>query len=141
METGNESLYRYYRIVSVKKIDRCFYEKHNPHRTHAKIHETVVLPMFGICENTFLDYRNASDELLSLYLQAAYIELSLWFPTVLVRYMPLCEANKFSIWLRNLIENAFLSILRQTPGCRVDAITLITYIQLLMENRMPARAR
>ena len=97
--------------------------------------------MFGICENTFLDYRNASDELLSLYLQAAYIEFSLWFPTVLVRYMPLCEANKFSIWLRNLIENAFLSILRQTPGCRVDAITLITYIQLLMENRMPARAR
>ena len=66
-EKDNENPYRLYRVVSVKKIDRWFFEKHNHRRTHAKIYETVIRPKFGICENTFLDYRHESDELLELF--------------------------------------------------------------------------
>ena len=58
-EKDNENPYRLYRVVSVKKIDRWFFEKHNHRRTHAKIYETVIRPKFGICENTFLDYRHS----------------------------------------------------------------------------------
>lgn len=141
MNTGNESCYRYYRIVSVKKIDRFFFEKHDPRRTHAKIYGALILPMFGICENTFLDYRNYSDELLDLYPQPAYIELSLWLSTMLIRYMPLSEANKFSDWLQNLLEEAFFTIQRGSPGSRVDAAMLIEYMrQQIQEDRMPLRA-
>ena len=47
-EKDNENPYRLYRVVSVKKIDRWFFEKHNHRRTHAKIYETVIRPKFGI---------------------------------------------------------------------------------------------
>ncbi|MFR7964963.1 MAG: hypothetical protein ACLU5I_04755 [Alistipes finegoldii] len=35
-----------------------------------------------MCENTFLDYRHESDELLELFPQSASVEFSLWLPTV-----------------------------------------------------------
>ena len=53
MKKENESPYRYYRVVSVKKIDRWFFDRYDHRRTHAKIYETVIRPKFGMCENTF----------------------------------------------------------------------------------------
>ncbi len=93
--------------------------------------------MFGICENTFLDYRNASDELLDLYPQPAYIEFSLRFPSMLVRYMPPGEANKFSRWLGDQVEYAFVAVLDRVPGGRVNAEMLITCFILYIQNKMP----
>ena len=81
-EKDNENFYRPYRVVSVKKIDRWFFEKHDHRRTHAKIYETVIRPKFGICENTFLDYRHEPDELLELFRQSVKVEFSLWLPTM-----------------------------------------------------------
>lgn len=46
-----------------------------------------------MCENTFLDYRHESDELLELFPQSASVEFSLWLPTVQTKYMVPAEAN------------------------------------------------
>ena len=78
MKKDNESPYRYYRVVSVKKIDRWFFDRYDHRRTHAKIYETVIRPKFGMCENTFLDYRHEPDELLELFPQSASVEFSLY---------------------------------------------------------------
>ena len=96
-EKDNENPYRLYRVVSVKKIDRWFFEKHNHRRTHAKIYETVIRPKFGICENTFLDYRHESDELLELFRQSVNVEFSMWLPTMEAKYMSPVEADRFSL--------------------------------------------
>ena len=98
-EKDNENPYRLYRVVSVKKIDRWFFEKHNHRRTHAKIYETVIRPKFGICENTFLDYRHESDELLELFRQSVNVEFSMWLPTMEAKYMSPVEADRFSLML------------------------------------------
>lgn len=99
MKKENESPYRYYRVVSVKKIDRWFFDRYDHRRTHAKIYETVIRPKFGMCENTFLDYRHEPDELLELFPQSASVEFSLWLPTVQTKYMVPAEANRFSLML------------------------------------------
>lgn len=92
MKKDNESPYRSYHVVSVKKIDHWFFGEHDRRRTHAKIYESVIRPMFGICENTFLDYRHESDELLELFRQSVFIEFSLWLPTMEAKYMNPVEA-------------------------------------------------
>ena len=87
MKKDNENPYRPYRVVSVKKIDRWFFEKHDHRRTHAKIYHSIIQPKFGICENTFLDYRHESDELLELFRQSVNVEFSMWLPTMEAKYM------------------------------------------------------
>ena len=134
-EKDNENPYRLYRVVSVKKIDRWFFEKHNHRRTHAKIYETVIRPKFGMCENTFLDYRHESDELLELFPQSASVEFSLWLPTVQTKYMVPAEANRFSLMLWDSIDKAFRCIRRREPGCCIDADKLLTYMTLYLEER------
>ena len=117
MKKDNESPYRYYRVVSVKKIDRWFFDRYDHRRTHAKIYETVIRPKFGMCENTFLDYRHEPDELLELFPQSASVEFSLWLPTVQTKYMVPAEANRFSLMLWDSIDKAFRCIRRREPGC------------------------
>lgn len=116
MKKDNESPYRYYRVVSVKKIDRWFFDRYDHRRTHAKIYETVIRPKFGMCENTFLDYRHEPDELLELFPQSASVEFSLWLPTVQTKYMVPAEANRFSLMLWDSIDKAFRCIRRREPG-------------------------
>ena len=66
--------YNPYRIVGAKKIDVWFYEEGDMRRTHRIVYELIVLPLYGVCENSFLDYRHHSDELLELFIQPPYIE-------------------------------------------------------------------
>lgn len=115
-EKDNENPYRLYRVVSVKKIDRWFFEKHNHRRTHAKIYETVIRPKFGICENTFLDYRHESDELLELFRQSVNVEFSMWLPTMEAKYMSPVEADRFSLMLWDAFDSAFKCILKEELG-------------------------
>ena len=70
--------YNPYRIVGAKKIDVWFYEEGDMRRTHRIVYELIVLPLYGVCENSFLDYRHHSDELLELFIQPPYIEVPLW---------------------------------------------------------------
>ena len=60
-----------------------------------------------MCENTFLDYRHESDELLELFPQSASVEFSLWLPTVQTKYMVPAEANRFSLMLWDSIDKAY----------------------------------
>lgn len=53
--------YNPYRIVGAKKIDVWFYEEGDMRRTHRIVYELIVLPLYGVCENSFLDYRHHSD--------------------------------------------------------------------------------
>ena len=46
-------------------------------RTHRIVYELIILPLYGVCENSYLDYRHHSDELLELYIQPPYIEVPL----------------------------------------------------------------
>lgn len=66
--------YNPYRIVGAKKIDVWFYEEGDMRRTHRIVYELIILPLYGVCENSYLDYRHHSDELLELYIQPPYIE-------------------------------------------------------------------
>ena len=52
--------YNPYRIVGAKKIDVWFYEEGDMRRTHRIVYELIVLPLYGVCENSFLDYRHHS---------------------------------------------------------------------------------
>ena len=79
-EKDNENPYRPLSCGKRQKIDRWFFERHDHRKTHTKIYETVIRPKFGICENTFLDYRHEPDELLDLFPQPVRIEFSLWLP-------------------------------------------------------------
>ena len=135
MKKDNESPYRYYRVVSVKKIDQWFFDRYDHRRTHAKIYETVIRPKFGMCENTFLDYRHEPDELLELFPQSASVEFSLWLPTVQTKYMVPAEANRFSLMLWDSIDKAFRCIRRREPGCCIDTDKLLTYMTLYLEER------
>ena len=141
MKKDNESPYRIYRIVSIKKIDRWFFDQYDHRRTHAKIYETVILPKFGVCENTFLDYRHEPDELLELFPQSATIEFSMWLPTMQAKYMSPAEADRFSLLLWDSFDKTFRIILKKEPACRIDADKLLMYLIFCMEEKSPARVK
>lgn len=128
MKKDNEHPYRLYRVVSVKKIDRWFFEKHDHRRTHAKIYHSIIRPKFGICENTFLDYRHESDEVLELFRLSVNIEFSMWLPTMEVKYMGPVEADRFSLILWDAFDTAFKRILKEDPACRIGAEKLLKYL-------------
>ena len=77
--------YNPYRIVGAKKIDVGFYEEGDMRRTHRIVYELIILPLYGVCENSYLDYRHHSDELLELYIQPPYIEVPLWLMVMMDR--------------------------------------------------------
>ncbi len=77
--------YNPYRIVGAKKIDVWFYEEGDMRRTHRIVYELIILPLYGVCENSYLDYRHHSDELLELYIQPPYIEVPLWLMVMTVK--------------------------------------------------------
>ena len=89
--------YNPYRIVGAKKIDVWFYEEG----------DMIVLPLYGVCENSFLDYRHHSDELLELFIQPPYIEVPLWLMVMTVKKMPVHEANCFFELLRTKMDRIF----------------------------------
>lgn len=62
-------------------------------RTHRIVYELIILPLYGVCENSYLDYRHHSDELLELYIQPPYIEVPLWLMVMTVKKMPVHEAT------------------------------------------------
>ena len=99
--------YNPYRIVGAKKIDVWFYEEGDMRRTHRIVYELIVLPLYGVCENSFLDYRHHSDELLELFIQPPYIEVPLWLMVMTVKKMPVHEANRFFELLRTKMDRIF----------------------------------
>ena len=99
--------YNPYRIVGAKKIDVWFYEEGDMRRTHRIVYELIILPLYGVCENSYLDYRHHSDELLELYIQPPYIEVPLWLMVMTVKKMPPHEANRFFELLRTKMDRIF----------------------------------
>ena len=135
MKKDNENPYRPYRVVSVKKIDRWFFEKHDHRRTHAKIYHSIIRPKFGICENTFLDYRHEPDELLELFRQSVNVEFSMWLPTMETKYMSPVEADRFSLMLWDAFDKAFKCIFKEEPACRIDAEKLLWYLIICLGEK------
>lgn len=99
--------YNPYRVVGAKKIDVWFYEEGDLRRTHHYVYELFILPLYGVCENSFLDYRHHSDELLELYDQPSYIEVPLWLSVMTVKKMGIHEANRFLELIRKKLECIF----------------------------------
>ena len=99
--------YNPYRIVGAKKIDVWFYEEGDMRRTHRIVYELIILPLYGVCENSYLDYRHHSDELLELFIQPPYIEVPLWLMVMTVKKMPVHEANRFFELLRTKMDRIF----------------------------------
>lgn len=140
-EKDNENPYRLYRVVSVKKIDRWFFEKHDHRRTHAKIYHSIIQPKFGICENTFLDYRHEPDELLELFRQSVKVEFSLWLPTMQAKYMSPVEADRFSLMLWDVFDKAFKCIHNKEPASLIDAEKLLKHLIICLEEKSPVGVR
>ena len=141
MKKDNENPYRPYRVVSVKKIDRWFFEKHDHRRTHAKIYHSIIRPKFGICENTFLDYRHEPDELLELFRQSVNVEFSMWLPTMEVKYMGPVEADRFSLILWDAFDKAFKRIFKEEPASRIDSEKLLKHLIICLGEKSPAEVR
>lgn len=141
MKKDNENPYRLYRVVSVKKIDRWFFEKHDHRRTHTKIYHSIIRPKFGICENTFLDYRHESDELLELFRQSVNVEFSMWLSTMEAKYMSPVEADRFSLMLWDAFDTAFKRIHNKESACRIDAEKLLKHLIICLEEKSPAEVR
>ena len=141
MKKDNENPYRLYRVVSVKKIDRWFFEKHDHRRTHTIIYHSIIRPKFGICENTFLDYRHESDELLELFRQSVNVEFSMWLPTMEAKYMSPVEADRFSLMLWDAFDTAFKRIHNKESACRIDAEKLLKHLIICLEEKSPAEVR
>ena len=112
--------YNPYRIVGAKKIDVWFYEEGDMRRTHRIVYELIVLPLYGVCENSFLDYRHHSDELLELFIQPPYIEVPLWLMVMTVKKMPVHEANRFFELLRTKMDRIF----RKRPSSSSDCSSM-----------------
>ncbi|MDE6623830.1 MAG: hypothetical protein K2K30_05510 [Alistipes sp.] len=138
MKKDNENPYRIYRIVGSKKIDGWFYEEGDSRRTHAKAYQLFILPLYGICPNSFLDYRNVSDELLECCPQPDYIEVSIWLPVVLVKLLGPSEANRFSRMLQYLVSETIETI-RETHSERtIDADALLRTLAQVLREKVPA---
>ena len=128
-------------MVSVKKIDCWFFDKDDHRLTHAKIYEAVIRPKFGICENTFLDYRHESDELPELFPQSASVEFSLWLPALQAEYMVPAEADRFSLMLWNSLDRAFGLILRKEPACPIEAEKLLMHLMICLGEKSSVGVR
>lgn len=141
MKEDYEISYRFFRMVSVKKIDMWYYDPRDHRSTHEKIYERVIKPKFGMCPNTFLDYRKAPNELLELYPQSVSIEFTLWLPAVQAKYMTPAEADRFNLLLWDSIDKAFRSMLKKEPGCRIDADKLLIYVIFYLEEKASVRMK
>ena len=85
-------------------------------RTHHNVYELIILPLYGVCENSYLDYRHHSDELLELFIQPPYIEVPLWLMVMTVKKMPPHEANRFFELLRTKMDRIFRKIVTPSDG-------------------------
>lgn len=128
MKNEQEIPYRVYRMVNVKKLDDYYYEKGDLQRTHTRIYEQAIMPLFGICPNTHLDYRNASDELLQLYPQMPYIDVTLWTLASLLKSLTVAETNKFYQFAQQVIGHALSEVKRNIDSRFVTADMLLQEI-------------
>ena len=124
--------YNPYRIVGAKKIDVWFYEEGDLASQHDNVWESIILPLYGVCENSFLDYRHHSDELLELFIQPPYIEVPLWLMVMTVKKMPPHEANRFFELLRTKMDRIFkksspLLVTEQLLKLLVEALAEFMY--------------
>lgn len=99
--------YSLYRVLGAQKMDKWYYEDGDLRRTHRHVYELFILPFYGICENSFLDYRHNTDEFLELYNQPLYIEVPLWLSVMTVKNMSVQEANRFFDIIRKRLEYIF----------------------------------
>lgn len=99
--------YSLYRVLGTKKIDKWYHEDGDLRRTHRHVYELFILPFYGICENSFLDYRHNTHEFLELYNQPLYIEVPLWLSVMTVKNMSVSEANRFFETIRKKLERIF----------------------------------
>jgi len=118
------------RICNAKMIDYWFFEEGNSRRSHESAYRTFILPLFGICRDTFSDYRlHYSDRITRLYAPPPYIEIPLWLPVIIVKSISTCEANKLFIWFKSTIENALKKAINERIDETLDADALIKSIR------------
>lgn len=99
--------YSLYRVLGAQKMDKWYHEDGDLRRTHRHVYELFILPFYGICENSFLDYRHNTNEFLELYNQPLYIEVPLWLSVMTVKNMSVQEANRFFDIIRKKLEYIF----------------------------------
>lgn len=124
--------YNPYRVVGAQKIDKWYYEDGDLRRTHRHVYELFILPLYGICENSFLDYRHNTDEFLELYNQPPYIEVPLWLSVMTVKNMSVLEANRFFDIIQKRMEYIF-----KTAAKPLNADQLIKILVQLLTELQP----
>lgn len=124
--------YNPYRVVGAQKIDKWYYEDGDLRRTHRHVYELFILPLYGICENSFLDYRHNTDEFLELYNQPLYIEVPLWLSVMTVKNLSVFEANRFFDIIQKRMEYIF-----KTAAKPLNADQLIKILVQLLTELQP----
>lgn len=136
MSKSKDDLYRFFRIVGAKNIDRWFYEKGDSRRTHDKVYETFILPLYGVCKDSFFDYRHASDDLLKEFPQPPYVEVPLWNSAFLVKHSSPAEANRFFVCFQRLVERAVRQAQQEQAERTLKADTVMKHLTLVMNESM-----
>lgn len=102
---SDESCYMY-RVFGVRLIDRLFRREGDPAYGYGRIYRLFVRPMYGVGEDTYLNYRKYPDEALAAYRPPAHVELSIWMSVTLVKAMPPAEIERFAALFRRRFTRA-----------------------------------
>lgn len=94
------------RIALVKLIDRLFYQKYDSRRTHKRVYELFIRPLFGICEDTFRNYRKFPDERLTERDCLPHLKLILTIDVEVLKALPVKEAERFLSRLCDALKDA-----------------------------------
>ncbi len=93
-------------IALVKLIDKLFYQKHDSRRTHKRAYELIIRPLFGICEDTFRNYRKFPEERLTEDACLPHLKLILTIDVETLKALPMKEAERFLAMLCDTIADA-----------------------------------
>lgn len=120
-----------YRVSGVRMIDRLFRQEGDPAYGCGRAYRKFIRPIYGVCEDTYLNYRKYPDEALSQYRLPVYVELSLWMSVMLVKAMPPAEVERFVAVFRR----RFLCALEQARReGRVTAEALLGCLASALED-------
>lgn len=114
-----------YRASGTRLIDRLFHQEGDPACGYGRIYRLFVRPYYGVCEDTYANYRKYPDEALRPYRLPAYVEFSIWMSVTLVKTMPPAEIERFAAVFRRRFMRA---VDRARRNGAVTAETLARYV-------------
>jgi hypothetical protein len=131
-----------FRVVVVKLVDKLFYEPGNAQRCHSQANALITRQLCGIGNETYWDYLDYPDEVLSSHALRPEIEYTLRLLVTLVKSMPAYEAACFLEFLYRRVDTVLRDAKREesylnseTLIARLSRMRCVRIVTLMPENR------